>query len=80
MLAHELIPLNFLAPGESASIREIVGGTENVRRLHELGMRDGATVEMIQSGSPCIVRLAGQKFCFRVDELLQVLVRRGVAT
>jgi hypothetical protein len=34
-------------------------------------------VEMVQPGSPCIIRLDGQKFCFRADELVQVLVRSG---
>ena len=52
--------------------------------LHEIPERaiaidhDGATVEMVQSDSPCIIRLAGQKLCLRADELVSVLVERGV--
>ena len=74
---HELIPLNLLTSGESASIGQVMGRPEQVHRLEELGLRGGASIEMIQTGSPCIIRLAGQKLCFRADELLSVLVRRG---
>ena len=77
---HDLIPLNMLAPGQSANISQIVGRPDQVHRLEELGLRGGAAIEMVQSGSPCIIRLAGQKLCFRADELLRVLVLRGAVT
>jgi len=77
---HDLIPLNFLVPGQTADVGHVAGLPEQVHRLEELGLRGGAQVEMIQNGSPCIIRLAGQKLCFRADELLRVLVRPGVAT
>lgn len=73
----ELVPLHHLAPGQSADVGHIVGRPEEVHRLEELGLRGGATVEMVQNGSPCIIRLAGQKLCFRADDLLRVLVRMG---
>ena len=74
---HDLIPLNLLISGESASVGHVMGRPEQVHRLEELGLRGGARIEMVQAGSPCIIRLAGQKLCFRADELLSVLVRRG---
>ena len=77
---HDIIPLNLLPPGAFARIDQVVGHAEDVHRLHELGLRDGAAIEMVQSGSPCIIRLAGHKLCFRADELLSVLVRRGAAS
>ncbi|HEV3136337.1 MAG TPA: FeoA family protein [Pirellulales bacterium] len=77
---HDLVPLHFLAPGQSANISQVTGRPDQVHRLEELGLRDGAAIEMVQSGSPCIIRLAGQKLCFRADELLRVLVRRGAVT
>ena len=77
---HDLIPLNLLAPGQSAHVGTITGRPDQVHRLEELGLRGGATIEMVQSGSPCIIRLAGQQLCFRADELLRVLVRRGAIT
>ncbi len=78
--AHELIPLNLLQAGQSAHVDQVLGQPDQVHRLQELGLRDGASIEMVQSGSPCIIRLAGQKLCFRADEMLHVLVRRGAAT
>ncbi len=77
---HDLIPLNLLTPGQSAHVSQVTGRPEQVHRLEELGLRGGATIEMVQTGSPCIIRLAGQKLCFRADELLRVLVRRGAVT
>ena len=56
---------------------QVVGQPEQVHRLEELGLRGGTTVEMVQNGSPCIIRLAGHKLCFRADDMLHVLVRRG---
>ncbi len=77
---HDLIPLSLLSPGQSADVGQITGHPEQVHRLEELGIRGGATIEMVQGGSPCIIRLAGNKLCFRADELLRILVRRGAAT
>ncbi len=74
---NELIPLNLLAVGSTASVGQVVGRPDQVHRMEELGFRGGAAIEMVQSGSPCIVRLAGHKLCFRADELLRVLVRPG---
>jgi Fe2+ transport system protein FeoA len=74
---HDLIPLNLLHPGQTADVGVVTGRPEQVHRLEELGLRGGAQIEMIQTGSPCIIRLAGQKLCFRADDLLRVLVRRG---
>ena len=77
---YDLIPLNLLPAGQTANIDRVTGQREHVHRLEELGLRGGATIEMVQSGSPCIVRLAGQKLCVRADELLSILVRRGAVT
>jgi ferrous iron transport protein A len=68
------IPLNQLRRGEVAEISQVVGSPEQVRRLEELGLRDGAHLEIIRGGSPCIVRVGGTTLCFRQDELLSVLV------
>lgn len=71
----EVFPLEMLAPGQQACVASVFGDEAHVHRLEELGIRQGATVEMVQAGSPCIIRLAGSKLCFRESELLQVLVR-----
>lgn len=73
----ELLPLSALRSGQRARVDQIVGQPEHVHRLEELGLRHGAEIEMVQSGSPCIIRLGGGKLCFRADEATSVLVREG---
>ena len=70
----DAIPLTMLRPGEVANVQLLVGAPEFVRRLHELGIRDGALIEIIRGGSPCIVRVEGSTLCFRHDEQVRVLV------
>jgi ferrous iron transport protein A len=77
--AADVFPLELLASGQIAQVDCVMGDTAHVHRLEEMGLRAGAIVEMVQSGSPCIIRLSGAKLCFRESELLQVLVRRGAA-
>jgi Fe2+ transport system protein FeoA len=72
------LPLARLAAGQSAQVHQVLGQPEQVHRLHELGLRGGAEVEMIQAGTPCIIRLAGSKLCFRGDDMLSVLVSPGL--
>ena len=43
-------------------------------------MRIGSAVEMVQAGSPCIVKLDGNRLAFRDNEVLSVLVRPGDAS
>lgn len=68
------IPLSCMADGERAVVSEVVGRSDQVQRLRELGLRDGVELEMVRSGSPCMVRLQGHTLCFRATELLNVLV------
>jgi Fe2+ transport system protein FeoA len=70
----EVIPITHLRRGEVAEISQVLGTPEQVRRLEELGLRGGVHLEIVQSGSPCIVRVGGAKLCFRHDELLRILV------
>lgn len=76
---HPLLPLPLLRIGQRARIDSVLGEGELIRRLRELGLCDGAEVCMVRPGCPCIIRMGGQKFCFRADELNTVLVRPGVA-
>ncbi len=73
----KLVPLSHLMTGQKAEIGQLMGRPDNVRRLAEMGLRDGTAVEMVCSGSPCIIRLDGQRICIRANELLSVLVRPG---
>lgn len=76
-LAKHLIPLQLLTRGQIAEIGQIVGKPDHVHRLQELGMNAGTVVEMVQPGSPCIVRLSGQKLCFRESDTMGIFVRVG---
>lgn len=67
--------MTLVPDGQAAAVEQILGMPEQIHRLHELGLRDGATIEMIRRGSPCIIRLAGQRLCFRSDEAISVMVR-----
>ena len=71
----DLIPISVLLPGQVAEIRQIVGRPDQVRRLEELGVRNGTQVEMLRSGVPCIVRVGGTKLCFRDGETCCVIVK-----
>jgi ferrous iron transport protein A len=74
----QLLPLHLLARGESAEIDQLIGQAEQVHRLEELGLRSGVRVEMIQPGSPCIIRTpSDQRLCFRDTEMFGILVRQG---
>lgn len=72
-----ILPLELLAAGQKADVYQLVGSSADVHRLEELGLRAGATIEMVSPGSPCIIRLSGHKLCFRDGEALGVLVRPG---
>ena len=76
---NELVPLNLLARGECALIEQLVGQADQVHRLEELGLRAGVSIEMLEPGTPCIVRVADQKLCFRDSDLFNVIVRPAVA-
>jgi Fe2+ transport system protein FeoA len=76
---HDVMPLDCLAAGARGEIVEIVGRTDCVQRLREMGLRDGVRFEIVQSGSPCILRVNGQRLCFRDCETMGVLVRTAEA-
>ena len=69
-----MIPLVHMAAGTKARIGQLVGHPDQVHRLEELGLRNGTIIEMLQNGSPCIIRFAQSKLCFRPNEAMGVLV------
>ena len=75
-----MVPLLFLRAGQTAEVGAVLGGGDLVHRLRELGLRDGAEVQMVRPGTPCLIRLGGQKLGIRADEVAGILVRpRAVA-
>ena len=76
--AHDLIPLRLLRAGERGRVGAVLGAGELAHRLREMGLRQGAEVQMVRPGSPCIIRLSGHKLCFRADDATSVLVSTGM--
>ncbi len=71
----DLIPLGRLRAGEGGCVGEVLGTCDMVHRLREMGLYDGARIQMIRPGSPCIIRLQGQRLGFRMDDCAHVMVR-----
>jgi ferrous iron transport protein A len=74
LVLEDMIPLAMLPIGDVGEIVEVLGDENDVKRMSELGLRKGSLVEVVQSGSPCIVRFGETKMCFRDSELLKILV------
>lgn len=70
-----LVPLDMLSAGEWADVAEVQGDDSWVGRLAELGLRQGCRLQMIQTGSPCLLQVANCKLCLRSSDCTQILVR-----
>ncbi len=70
--------LNSLSPGERGSIQRITASETNVRRrLLEMGLIKGTTVEMIRSapmGDPIEVKVKGYRLSLRRVEAESVII------
>ena len=64
------IPMQMLKAGETAVVDELVGDAASTNRLREMGLQDGAEIQMVRAGECCIVRLGDRKLGFRADETL----------
>lgn len=71
----DTFPLQMLPAGQRARIDQLVGRPDEIHRLQELGMQVGKPVEVLQSGSTCIVKLDGTRIAFRDHDGFRVLVR-----
>lgn len=70
-----LIPLDMLATGEWGEVVEIHGDTEWVARMGELGLQSGNRLQIVQSGCPCLIRVANSRLCVRGEHAMQIFVR-----
>lgn len=70
-----MIPLEMLRNGEWADVAEVVGEPAWIGRMAELGLRTGSRLQVLQSGSPCLLQVNGSRLCLRGEQAMQVLVR-----
>lgn len=70
----QLIPLEMMSTGEHGRINSLDGSPEFIVRLEEMGLREGASVQMVRPGSPCILAINDQRFSLRFDHKATVLV------
>ncbi len=61
----ESISVHELEVGQRGQITHLVGRTESLVRLGEIGFRTGAPITMVRTGPACVVRLGVTKFCIR---------------
>lgn len=69
-----VVPLEMLRTGEQGRVCEVDGSPDFVHRLQEMGLREGVTITMLRSGSPCILDINQHRLSFRADDLATVLV------
>jgi Fe2+ transport system protein FeoA len=69
-----LVPLSHLRAGQEGSVGGVLGTHEIVHRLREMGLHDGARVQMIRPGNSCIINLRGQRLGFRMDDCAHVMI------
>lgn len=69
------IPIDFLQPGEIATVVHLDGEACCVQRLQEIGLVPGAKLQMLQSGSPCIIAMEGRRLSLRIDCHTSILLQ-----
>lgn len=70
-----LMPLDMIATGSWAEIAEISGEASWVGRLAEMGLREGCRLQVLQSGSSCLLQVDNCKLCLRGNDCTQILVQ-----
>lgn len=70
-----ILPLDMLKAGETAEIAEVSGDSAWVGRLAEMGLREGCKLQVLQPGSPCLLKISDCRLCLRPADCSQILVR-----
>ncbi len=69
-----LLPLEMLRAKETARLVELEGDENQVRRLSEMGLRVGASIQMLRPGAPCLLALDGKRLSLRLGTDVELLV------
>lgn len=73
----ELLPLRLIPAGRHVRVDAVVGAADQIRRLAELGVQQGSDVEILHSGSPCLLKVGRTKLSFRDGDGASVFVRES---
>ena len=71
----QILPIECLRPGEWAEVCDVAGEPDWIGRLAELGVRIGCRIQMLRSGSPCLIQVGGGRLSLRGEQSVGVLVR-----
>lgn len=69
------LPLECLRPGEWGEVADVAGDPSWVARMAELGLRIGVRLQMLRTGSPCLLQIGGGRLSLRNDADFLVLVQ-----
>ena len=70
-----LLPLENLQAGEWGDVAHVSGEPGWVGRMAELGVRTGCRIQMLQSGTPCLLIVGGSRLSLRGECAMRILVR-----
>lgn len=73
-IAAEEILIQKLPKNVLAYVSRVVGSHDEVARMAELGIHDGASIMVVRQGSPCIVMVNSSRICVRSSSELSVFV------
>ena len=71
----ELLPLELLGPGQWGEVEDVAGKPAWVCRMAELGIRNGCRLQVVQPGSPCLLRVGDCRLSLRGECDCQIFVR-----
>lgn len=77
-ILENVVPLELMAAGETGQVVQVEGVPEMVHRLAEMGLREKASLRMVQPGSPCIVAVDENRLTLRSEADLEILVALAV--
>jgi ferrous iron transport protein A len=72
---HALLPLEHLQAGDWADVEHVSGEPGWVGRMAELGVRTGCRIQVLRSGTPCLLIVGGSRLCLRGEYAMRILVR-----
>lgn len=79
MPIHETTPLSRAKAGGTMEVVDLIGGERSTRRLLEMGLYEGASLEVIsgRGWGPVVLKLAGTRLALGRGLAKQILVRES---